>query len=57
LYETLDGGENWIVVLQGAIQINAITGFDHQRVWAVGNVEGFAANDVVAILEQPSQRP
>jgi photosystem II stability/assembly factor-like uncharacterized protein len=53
LYETFDGGRSWVVVVRGNPQIDAITGLDRQRVWAVGNMEGFTANDVVAILSEP----
>ena len=53
LYETFDAGLTWIAVVRGDSQINAITGLDSRRVWAVGNKEGFVANDVVAILTEP----
>ncbi|MBN1557365.1 MAG: hypothetical protein JW951_04390, partial [Lentisphaerae bacterium] len=55
LYETFDAGRNWIVVVRGNPQINAITGLDARRVWAVGDTVGFAANDVVAILTEPGE--
>lgn len=52
LYETFDGGLNWRASLRGSKQINAIFGLDTRRVWAVGDIPGFAANDLVAILEK-----
>jgi photosystem II stability/assembly factor-like uncharacterized protein len=55
LYETFDAGRSWIVVVRGTPQINAITGLDAHRVWAVGNMEGFTQNDVVAILTEPGR--
>ncbi len=56
LYETFDGGRRWATAIRGRPQINAIFGLDGRRVWAVGNREGFQANDVVAILEQQGGR-
>jgi photosystem II stability/assembly factor-like uncharacterized protein len=53
LYETFDGGQSWGVAVRGNPQINAIFGLDSRQVWAVGNAEGFVANDVVAILSEP----
>jgi hypothetical protein len=41
--------------VRGTPQINAITGLDAHRVWAVGNMEGFTQNDVVAILTEPAR--
>jgi photosystem II stability/assembly factor-like uncharacterized protein len=52
LYETFDAGRNWAVAIRGKPQINAICGLDSRRIWAVGNLVGFQANDVVAILVQ-----
>jgi photosystem II stability/assembly factor-like uncharacterized protein len=49
LYETSDAGESWTVALDGKKHINAIFGLDAARIWAVGDVPGFAANDLVAI--------
>ena len=56
LYETFDGGRNWITSLQGQKQVNAIFGLDSRRVWAVGDIPGFAANDLVAILAPDKKR-
>lgn len=53
LYETFDAGRTWGVVIRGRPQINAICGLDGRRVWAVGDLVGFQANDVVAILTEP----
>lgn len=53
LYETFDAGRTWTIAIRGKPQINAIFGLDSRRVWAVGNTEGFQANDVVAVLQKP----
>jgi photosystem II stability/assembly factor-like uncharacterized protein len=52
LYETGDGGRHWIRVLSGKKELNAIFGLGPGRVWAVGDVPGFAKNDLVAILKR-----
>jgi photosystem II stability/assembly factor-like uncharacterized protein len=51
LYETWDSGQSWVPVLGGQAHVNALFGLSSKHVWAVGNVPGFAANDLVAILQ------
>lgn len=55
LYETFDGGAGWTLALQGGLQVNAIFGLSAGRLWAVGDKTGFAANDVVAIVEHAGE--
>jgi photosystem II stability/assembly factor-like uncharacterized protein len=51
LYETWDAGQSWVPVLGGKAHVNALFGLNSTHVWAVGNVPGIAANDLVAILQ------
>lgn len=57
LYRTPDAGRSWEVALRGSRQFNAIFALDTRRVWSVGDVVGFAANDLVAILRPEAARP
>jgi len=49
IYETHDAGRTWAVTLEGKKHINAIFALDSRRLWAVGDVPGFAKNDLVVI--------
>ena len=51
MYRSLDDGVTWEIVLRGAREFAAIFALDDQRVWAVGDVIGFTANDAIAIRQ------
>ena len=51
LYFTPDGGHTWYPELGGSKDVHALWSNGPGTLWAVGNVPGFIANDLVAILD------
>ncbi|MDD4932598.1 MAG: YCF48-related protein [Methylacidiphilaceae bacterium] len=52
LLETPDGGRSWETVLSGSKNVNAFFSLGPDRIWAVGNVPGFMANDMIVFFER-----